>query len=150
MADRRQPDLLDWRPPAPVERFEDGAVRAATITGRLSRAVGASLREHTLTRPEIARRMAEYLGRPVSVNMLNAWASQERADQTIGADRLVALIHATGDRRLLEAIAELFGWTVIPKKFLPLIDLASVREREDELRRHADALRRQAKGSGLL
>lgn len=145
-----QLDLLAWQPPQPVARFPDDAVRASTLSGRVSRAVAAALRDCGISREEIARRMSDYLGETVSQNMLDAYASQAREEHRISVPRFLALVHATGDRRLMEAMAELFGWTVIERRFLPLIELAQVREREDELRRQAEALRRQAKSGGLL
>jgi hypothetical protein len=47
-------------------------------------------------------------------------------------------------------IAELFGWTVIERRFLKLIELASLQEREDALRRQREVLRREAKSEGIL
>lgn len=146
----RQPDLLDWVPPQPVEGFKPADVRAASIAGSLARAVGVALAACGRTRVEVAERMTAFLGKPVSVHMLNAYASQGREDHVVSTDRFMALLHATGDRRLLELLAEPHGWAVIPRRYLPLIELATVREREDELRRHADSLRRQARSGGLL
>lgn len=145
-----QADLLDWQPPEPVVRFEEPAVRAATIAQRIGRGVAAALRDCDAPRKEIARRMGEYLGAEVSPNMLDAYASQARADHTISAARLMALLHATRDRRLLELLAEPLGWAVIERKHLPLIQVAALREQEDELRRAREALTRQARGMGGL
>jgi hypothetical protein len=94
--------------------------------------------------------MSEFLGQPVSVNMLDAYASQARGQHNISAVRLVALLHATQDRRLLELVAEMFGWPVIERKFLKLIELASLQEREDALRRQRETLRREARSEGLI
>lgn len=145
-----QLDLLNWTPPEPVARFEVEEVRAVSLTGKLSRAIAATLKDCTLPREEIAERMGAYLGRPLSVNALNAYASQAREDHVISVVRFAALLHATQDRRLLEMLAELFGWAVIERRFLTLIDLAAVQEKQDELRRQADALRRTARLEGML
>ncbi len=103
MAARRpapvQPSLLEWAPPAP---YAEQDVRAATLAGSISRAVAQTLRECTLDRTEVARRMSAFLGEPVSLAMLNAYASQAREDHSISAVRLLALMHATGDTRPLE------------------------------------------------
>lgn len=145
-----QLSLLEWTPPPATTRFEEERVRAATINGRVCMAVSAALKDCGLTRAEVAQRMSAYLGQPVSKAMLDAYASQGREDHTIGLTRFIALLHVTRDRRLLEMIAEQFGWAAIDRKYLPLIDLAAVQERQDELRRHADALRRQARTGGAL
>jgi hypothetical protein len=146
----RQPDLLEWQPPAPTARFEERTVRAATIQGRVSMALSQAMTDCTLDRAEIAKRMGDYLGEDVSKNMLDAYASQARETHSISLPRFVAFMHATGDRRLLEMLAEIFGWAVIPRKFLPLIELSAVREREDALRRRREALTRDARRDGAL
>jgi hypothetical protein len=143
-------DLLEWQPPETVHRFDDIQVRAATIGGRICRAISAALTDCARSRGEIAEVMTTYLGQRVTLNMLNAYASQAREEHQIPLVRFVALVHATGDRRLLELLAELFGWTVIERKYLPLIDLATVQERAGELERIRDGLRRAAKRDGLL
>jgi hypothetical protein len=131
-------------------RFEDHRVRAASIAGRLCKAISAALDECGKPRERVAEAMSAFLGTRVSLNMLNAYASEARENHQISAVRFVALIHATGDRRLLELLADGFGWAVIERRYLPLIDLAQVREREDELGRTADAIRREARARGIL
>ena len=143
-----QLDLLDWQPPKPTRRFDDYEVQAVNLEARMARAIAAALLG--LDRAEIGRQMGAYLGKPVSKAMVDAYASPGREDHVISITRFVALLQVTADRRLLEMIAEPLGWTVIERRYLPLIELAAVREREDELRRQGDALRRQAKSRGVL
>ena len=138
-----QPSLLDWAPPAP---YAEQDVRAATLAGRISRAVAQTLRECGLDRPEVARRMGTFLGEAVSVAMLNGYASQAREDHSISAVRLLALMHATGDTRLLELLLQPFDLAVIPRRLLPMIELAEVHEQMETLKRRKDALRRSATG----
>ena len=141
-----QLDLLAWTPPETVARFEERVVRAATLSARISHGVAAALRDadgRGLSREDVAKQMGAYLGERVSVAMLNGYASEAREQTVISVPRLIALVHVTGDRRLMQALAEPFGWAVIEAKFLPMIELAALSERQDELRRHADALRRQ-------
>jgi hypothetical protein len=145
-----QLDLLEWQPAETVTRFDDVQVRAASIAGRVCKAISAALDECGRPRERVAEAMSQFLGARVSLNMLNAYASQAREDHQISAVRLVALIHATGDRRLLELLAEGFGWSVIERKYLPLIDLARLRERSDLLDAEASAIRRQARATGII
>lgn len=148
-----QADLLSWVPPEPVVRFAEERVRASTLSGRISRAVAEGLKDSAaggVDRGEVARRMSSFLGEEVSLNMVNAYASQAREDHVISLPRFLALLHATQDRRLLELLLEPFGWSVIERKFLPLIELAAVQEQQNELRRHADALRHKARSRGGL
>ncbi len=150
MPQAQQLDLLDWTPPQATVRFDDAAVRAATIHGRISRAIGAALKDCGVERAEIARRMTAFLGEPVSTNMLNAYASQAREDHAISVPRFIALMMATGDRRLLQMLAEDQGWAVIEKKHLPLIELAAVQDKLAELEVHRAALKRRVRTAGGL
>jgi hypothetical protein len=145
-----QPDLLDWQPPQPVARFPEAQVRAASLAGRISRAVAAALHSAEAEREAIAARMSAFLGERVSPSMLDAYASQAREDHRISVPRFAALLHATGDRRLLELLAEPMGWAVIERRHLPLIEVAAIRDREDELRRHREHLTRMARNGGAL
>ncbi len=145
-----QPDLLEWEPPQPVARFPEEQVRAASLAGRISRAVAAALADSDDCRETIAARMSAFLGERVSPAMLDAYASQAREDHRISVPRFVALLHATRDRRLLELLAEPLGWAVIERRHLPLIEVAAIREHEDELRRRREHLMRAARtGAGL-
>lgn len=149
MPQAQQLDLLDWTPPQAVARFDDASVRAATIHGRISRAISAALKECGAERAEIARRMSAFLGETVTTNMLNAYASQAREDHAINLPRFMALLAATGDRRLLQVLAEDLGWAVIEKKHLPLIELAAVQDRLSELEAHRALLRRKVRAAGV-
>lgn len=148
--DPSQGDLLAWEPPATTVAFDEREVRAVSLAARLSRAVSVALPDCGLPREEVARRMGEYLGRPVSKAMLGAYASAGRDEHAISAPRLLALVHATRDRRLLELLAEPFGWAVVERRHLEAIELASVREKQDELRRHVEALARRLRAAGGL
>ena len=94
-----QMDLLGWRaPPQPVAAFRPGAIQAPSMGGRLARAIAIALKDCGKTRAEVAALMTAHLGRPVSENMLDAYASQAREGHAISAERLAALVRATGDR----------------------------------------------------
>ena len=122
----------------------------ATVAASIARAVAATLRDSPLKRDDIATRMSGYLGERVSKHMLDAYASEARQEHAIPVTRLIALMHATGDRRLLQMRAEPMGWAVIERRHLPLSEVAAIREREDELRRHREFLTRQARSGGGL
>jgi hypothetical protein len=152
-ASAHQPDLLDWTPPVVSERFAEHEVRAASAEARVSRAVATVLRDAAaagLSRDQIAERMSEYLDHRITRTALDAYASEARDDRTITTVRLLALLHATRDRRLLELLAEPFGWVVIERRHLPLIHLAAVQDQQERLRKEADALRHRARMEGVL
>lgn len=143
-----QLSLLDWVPPNPVVRFDPRLIRANHFTSRLSRAISVSLETCGRSREQIAAEMSAMLEKPVSINMLNAYASVQREGHQISVPRFDALVSATRDRRLLEFMAEPFGWAVIERRFLPAIELAAVSEHKKELTRRENALRRQAMRGG--
>lgn len=141
-----QLSLLGWTPPQAELAFDETRIRSATLDARIARAVSVALGECGKSRAAVAREMSAYLGEPVSPAMLDAYASVARDQHRIGVGRYVALVHATGDRRLLQLLAGRFGWAVIEARHLPLIEVALLREQEDELRRRRDALMRKARG----
>lgn len=145
-----QMDLLAWQQPEVVRAFAPEQVRGATLAARLARAVSVAMQESSLDRAEIAARMSAYLGQKVSLAMLNAYASAAREEHTISLPRFLALMHATGDQRLLELLAEPFGLAVIDRKHLPLIDMALLGERMAELKHLHEAKRREARAKGGL
>ena len=145
-----QPSLLDWEPPETVRAFPAELVRGATLAARIARAVSVALAECKRPRDQIAADMSAWLGETVSVDMLNAYASPARAQHKISLPRYLAVIHATGDRRLLELLAEPFDWAVIERKHLPMIELAAAREQKDAMDRIVDAARRKARVAGGL
>lgn len=143
-----QLDLLAWQAPRPVVRFEPARVRAASLDGQIARAVAEALRDAAAAgtpREEIARRMGDILGERISKTMLDAYASQAREEHRISLSRFLALMQATGDRRLLELLAEPMGWAVIDRADLALIELGALREHADEVARRMKALQQQAK-----
>lgn len=141
-----QLSLLGWTPPQAELAFAEAQIRGASLDARVSRAVAVALAECGKPRAAVAREMAAYLGEPVSPAMLDAYASVARDQHRISVTRWLALIHATGDRRLAQMLAEPFGWAVVEKRHLPLIEVALLREQEDDLRRRRDALMRRARG----
>ncbi|MBX3545554.1 DNA transposition protein [Chelatococcus sp.] len=153
---RRQPrpadqlDLLGWAPSEPVQAFPPEKVRAASLASSIARAVSLSLKECGRTRDQVADDMGAYLGETVSSHMLNAYASEAREEHIINVVRFIALVHATRDRRLLELIASMFGWTVIERRYLPAIELAERLEKRAEMDRGIEAVRRSLKTGGVL
>ena len=144
--DNRTLDLFDdWQPPEVVQRFDDTRVRASSLRQKMALGVAETLKGSDLDRDAIAEAMAAWLGEDVSKNLLDAYASQAREEHVISLLRLIALIHATGDLRILQMIAELFDHSVIDDRYLPWIEVGQLAERKDEFDRAFDAARRKAK-----
>lgn len=121
--DKRTLDLLSWEPPQVEVRFlDEAAVRAASISHRISRSVSAVLKESTRGRTQIAEAMSAFLGSTVSAHMLNAYASECREAHNISLERAEALLHATGDPRIFADILARYGYAVIPRRYLAAIE----------------------------
>jgi hypothetical protein len=134
--------FAEWQPVDPVQRFDEKRVRAASLRQQMALGVAETLRDAEDDRDTIAGRMAEWLEEDVSKNLLDAYASQAREEHVISLLRLIALIHATGDLRILQLIAEMFGHSVIENRFLPLIEYAQLADKKEELERALGAVRR--------
>lgn len=110
--------LEDWTPPAIVKRYEEERVRTSSLRARIARAVAETLHDCEISRDDIAASMSEWLDEDVSKNMLNNYASEAQSDHTIPYLRLLALTHVTGDIRLLQIGAEMFGHVVADEKYM--------------------------------
>ncbi len=143
-----QIDLLEWVPEEPVSSFPQTVIRAASLAASIARSISASLKESGRTRAQVASLMSDYLGETVGENILNAYASEARAEHIINVVRFVALIHATGDRRLLQLIAEPFDWVVVERKHVPSIRIAKRDEVIRRLERDNEIDRRLARSRG--
>lgn len=150
MGRRRAPcdrtfDLLAWleaqQPAVEIQRYDERRVRAVTMRGRIARAVSETLRDCGVARAEIAERMSQWLGEEVSINMLNAYASEAREDHTIPFLRLLALVDATGDERLLQIGAEAVGQLVVSKDAVAWLNDAADEARVQKVERMAKLLR---------
>lgn len=133
--DRETLDLLNWKPPSVIERFDEERIKAASIRSRIAHTVAETLSECKLPRREIAEKMTAYLGEAVTKNMLDAYASEAREDHTIPYHRLIAIVHATGDIRPLQMAAELFDYLVVESRYGKLIDLGLMVDRAEKLQR---------------
>lgn len=143
--DRCTLDLFSWEPPKIVRRFEEPEVRAASLLARIAHAVSATMKATEISREEIAQRMSAWLGEDVSVHMLNAYASEAREGHTISYLRLLALVHVTGDTRLLQLGAELFGHSVVEDRWLSWVEVGQLADRKQDLDSAYESARRAAR-----
>lgn len=148
---RRDPytaDLLSWQPPEPVHRFMPDQVRAASLDQKLCKAMALALKQCGLDRHLVAERMGQFLGESVTLNMLNAYVSPARETHQISVVRFAALVHVTQDRRLLELLAELFGWCVVDERYADAIAEVEIAEKRDELDRQLQLTRLKRRAGG--
>jgi len=148
---RDQLDMLtDWQPSQPVSAFAPETVRGASIAVTISKGVSQALKGCGRSREDAAQLMSDYLDEKVSVDMLNAYASEAKSEHVVNVVRFIALLHVTRDRRLLELIASMFDWAVIERKYLPAIEMAEALEARSKLDREIDARRTTLKRNGVL
>ncbi|HYG91175.1 MAG TPA: DNA transposition protein [Azospirillum sp.] len=145
--DTRTYDLLAWEPPQPAKAFAPEKVRAASLRSMVCRAVAAALKECGKDRDQVAEEIGTYLGEPCAKTMLDAYASEAREDHTIPLIRFLGLVHATGDIRLLQVLANQFGWAVVPQKYLPAIEESIIADKIEELQQRRVLARKTWKGA---
>lgn len=144
--DKATLDLLSWEPPELVERYDEKLIRAASLRSRITKAVSETLKQSSIPREEIAAAMSDWLGEDVSKHMLDAYSSEAREEQTIPVLRLMALIQATGDLRLLQMVAETFGHAVIEERYLAAVEEAMCADVIESATARGKAARRKWKG----
>lgn len=138
--DNQTLDLLNWEPPQTATAFPEDKVRAASLRAQISKAVALALKDCGKSRDEVAEEIGEYLGEACSKNILDAYASESREDHVINVVRFMALVHATGDVRLLQMLAEPFGMAVVDKQYLPAIEEAATGAQIEALQAEIDKL----------
>lgn len=141
-------DLLSWRPPEPVVKFAADQVRAASLDQRLCKAMKLALKEFGPDRATVAELMSEFLGEKISLAMLNAYVSAGRPTHVISVVRFAALVHVTKDRRLLELLAEMFGWSVVDERYADAIAEVELAEKKEEIERQLQLKRMKRRSGG--
>lgn len=142
--DRLTGDLLSWEPPKVAAGFEDGAVRGSRIGHQITQVVKLALQDHD--RAAIADRMSEELGYPVSLNMIEKYASEAAEAHKITLERFIALIEATGCIDALAFVAERFDHVVVPAKYAAIVEVHLIEEHEEAIARHKQAALAKMKG----
>ncbi|WP_163266511.1 hypothetical protein [Chelativorans alearense] len=132
-------ELFDWQPPQVAVGFAKDQLPGNRLASRISRAVALALKDCSLSRAEVAARMSDELGYPVSESMLDAYASEAKEGHKITLERFIALVEATGCHDLLGFVAELYGYVVVPERYASLIELHLLDEHEREVQRRKQA-----------
>jgi len=138
-------DLLSWEATPIVEAFAPERVRTSSLRSKIARAVSEAMKDSDLSRAMIAIDMTDWLGEEVTENMVNAYASEARDRDTIPYLRLLALVHVTGDVRLLQMGAELMGHSVIENKYLNWVDVGRLADHKETIDKEFNAARRMAR-----
>ncbi|MGB3834441.1 MAG: DNA transposition protein [Mesorhizobium sp.] len=142
--DSQTGDLLAWEPPKVAAGFAEGAVRGSRIASQISQVVRLALNGHD--RADIAERMSDELGYPVSLHMIEKYASEAAEAHKITLERFVALIEATGCVDALAFVAERFDHIVVPRQYGAIIRKHRLRELRERLDREESAIDAELRG----
>lgn len=152
MARRRDPhtkELFSWEPEPVRITYADEVKGRGGLDSQISRVIGQALRDakdNGVSRMEIAGRMASFLGRPISEDALNKWASEATDDRRIPLDAFIALAQATDARELIGFLAEIFNLAVVADQFVELIELQQLRDHKVEVEAREAALEAKLRG----
>jgi hypothetical protein len=153
MARTRDPltkDLFAWEPPQVAVGYGAEVMGRGALENKIARLVARALADarevYGLQRVDVAKRMAAYLGRPVSVDMLNKWSSEAAEGHRIALDAFIALIDATKSVKLTGFVPGEFGLTVIEDEYAELIEDQLLAEHEEEIRARRNALQARRRG----
>lgn len=152
MAPRRDTEtmsLFDWQPPQVAVGYDEGVAGRGALDNKIARLLARALRDAKdggLPRAEVAKRMAEELGRPLPVTTLDKWTSESAESHRISLDAFIALIKVTGQTDLLGFIPALFGFAVVPERFVEMIELHQIEEHERDIAARKAALQARVRG----
>lgn len=137
--DRQTMDIFDWEPPQISVGYSEDVAGRGDLENKVARVISRALRDAKdagKSRSDIAVVMSKHLGRSVSADMLDKWASEASSAHRIQIDAFIALIHATETDELLGFIPAMFGFAVVPEHYTELIEMHLIEEHEKELAAH--------------
>lgn len=141
-------DLLTWEPPKVAAGFEPGAIRGNRLASQICQSIKLALDGYD--RPEIARRMSDELGKTVSANMLDNYASEGAEAHKITLERFVALMEATGCIDALAFVAERLGHIIVPARYRDvvqaIVEVDAIDRHQAELARAREAATAKSRG----
>lgn len=144
-------DLAAWKAEPVTVGYGDDVAGRGSLNNRIARLVSRALRDTKddggLTRNEVAKRMAVYLGRPIALASLDKWASEAAEEHRIPLDAFVALIEATGQHQLLGFLPGMFGFAVVPVRYVAMIELQQLEDHEQEVAARKAALQAAIRGA---
>lgn len=147
--DKATTDLFSWEPPVVAVGYAADVAGKGDLQNKIARLISRALRDardNGLTRPAVAAAMSDELGRAVSDDMLDKWASEASEQHRIPLDAFIALISVTGASDLLGFMPAMFGFAVVPKKFEAIIELQLLEEHERDIADRKARLQSRVRG----
>ncbi|WP_279480314.1 hypothetical protein [Aureimonas sp. SK2] len=153
MSRRRDPhtkDLLAWEAQAVRIGYSSEVAGSGDLGNQIARLIGQALRDSKdagRDRNDVARAMGEYLGRHITKNQIDKWASEASDEQRIPLDAFIALIAVTQELRLLAFIPGQFGHAVVSDRYADMIELFEIEEHQRDIELRASALKAKVRGA---
>lgn len=137
------PDQADlFHEPVYPVRLPKTGMDASTMRSKVARAMSEALRECPHDRFEVAKRMAQELGKPTfSKAMLDSYTAESKETHNISFVMLVAFIRATGCSWLWDYLLRDEGYTVLQGDEARLAEIGHVEQQKRELEARLKSLR---------
>ena len=139
MSRRRDPHTRDlFASPEPVsvgfgpEVTGHGSL-ASQIARLISRATQDAREEFGISRRQLAERLTDKLGRPVSETTIEKWASESAEENRIPLDAFIVLIGETKGYEALGFIPSIYGYAVVEAKYVEIIEIQQIEDHEQVL-----------------
>lgn len=142
-------DLLTWEPPKVAAGYSDDVAGRGALENKIARSISRALKDAKDTgnsRANVAKAMSDYLGRAISEDMVNKWASEASDSNRIPLDAFIALVDATGIHDLFGLVVGSFGYVAVPDKYASIVTLHIARERKREMDAIVDRLEAETRG----
>ncbi len=140
-----------YEPETVTVGYGDDVVGRGALGNQVARLVSRVLRDARdagVNRAEVARRMTDRLVRPVSAAQLDKWASEAADEHRIPLDAFAALVEAADQHRALGFLPGLYGYAVVPLRYVDMIELQMLEDHEKEVAARKLALQAKIKGRG--
>ncbi len=142
-------DLSVYEPETVTVGYGDDVPGRGALGNQIARVIARALRDAKdadIGRGDVACRMGERLERPVTVAQIDKWASEAAEEHRIPLDAFVALIEATRQHELLGFLPGLYGYAVVPARYVDMIELQMLEDHEKEVAARKAALQAKIKG----
>lgn len=135
--DRTMDLLLDWEPPQIAAGYAPTVAGRGSLDNQIARLVSQALRdaadECDVSRSDVAAILTHDLGRPISEDMINKWASEAATGHRIPLDAFCSLVKNLKAKELLGFIPGLLGHVAVPAKYADIIEMHLIEEKTRDL-----------------
>lgn len=118
-----------------VSEERRGEAKAGTfnVDARVRAMLSEALKGCPLSRPVVAAKMGELLGREISKSQLDSWTAESKDGNKIHFDAAIAFCEVTNSLEPLQIAAEMLRCYLIKGKDALLAELGRMAQQEDEL-----------------